>query len=40
MILVRSPRHCCPKDHQQHFELAAWQPQIAVGYTQDHHDLD
>ncbi len=33
MILVLSRGHYCPKDHQQHLELAAWQPQIAVGYT-------
>jgi peroxiredoxin len=33
MILVLSRGHYCPKDHQQHLELAAWQPQIAVAYT-------
>ena len=30
MILVLSRGHYCPKDHQQHLELAAVQPQIAV----------
>jgi peroxiredoxin len=34
MILVLSRGHYCPKDHQQHLELAALQPQIAVAYTQ------
>ena len=34
MILVLSRGHYCPKDHQQHLELAAVQPQIAVSYTQ------
>ncbi len=34
MILVLSRGHFCPKDHQQHLELAAFYPQIAVGYTQ------
>jgi hypothetical protein len=36
----------CPKEHQQHLELAAFYPKIAVGYTQiatistdDHHTL-
>ncbi len=33
MILVLARGHYCPKDHQQHLELAAWQPQIAVAYT-------
>jgi peroxiredoxin len=34
MILVLSRGHFCPKDHQQHLELAAFHPKIAVAYTQ------
>jgi peroxiredoxin len=34
MILVLSRGHYCPKDHQQHLELAAFYPQIAAAYTQ------
>src|SRR5271154_3639547 len=34
MILVLSRGHFCPKDHQQHLQLAAFHPQIAVAYTQ------
>jgi peroxiredoxin len=34
MILVLSRGHFCPKDHQQHLELAAFYPRIAVAYTQ------
>ena len=34
MILVISRGHFCPKDHQQHLELAANYPKIAVAYTQ------
>jgi peroxiredoxin len=34
MILVLSRGHFCPKDHQQHLELAANYPKIAVSYTQ------
>lgn len=33
MILVLSRGHYCPKDHQQHLQLAALQPQLAVAYT-------
>jgi peroxiredoxin len=33
MILVLSRGHLCPKDHQQHLELAAFHPRIAVAYT-------
>lgn len=33
MILVLSRGHFCPKDHQQHLELAAFYPKIAVRYT-------
>jgi len=34
MILVLSRGGFCPKDHQQHLELAANYPKIRVGYTQ------
>jgi peroxiredoxin len=34
MILVLSRGHFCPKDHQQHLELAEFYPRIAVAYTQ------
>jgi peroxiredoxin len=34
MILVLSRGHFCPKDHQQHLELAAFYPRIGVAYTQ------
>jgi peroxiredoxin len=33
MILVLSRGHFCPKDHQQHLELAAFYPKVAVAYT-------
>jgi peroxiredoxin len=33
MVLVLSRGHFCPKDHQQHLELAAFYPRIAVAYT-------
>ena len=33
MILVLSRGGFCPKDHQQHLQLAAFQSQIAVAYT-------
>jgi len=33
LILVLARGHYCPKDHQQHLELAAAYPKIAVGYT-------
>lgn len=33
MIVVLSRGHFCPKDHQQHLELVAFYPKIAVGYT-------
>jgi peroxiredoxin len=33
MVLVLSRGHFCPKDHQQHLQLAAWQSQVAVAYT-------
>ena len=34
MILVLARGHFCPKDHQQHLELAAFQSRLAVAYTQ------
>ena len=34
MILVLARGHYCPKDLQQHLQLAAFQSQIAVAYTQ------
>ena len=34
LILVLARGHYCPKDHQQHLELAAAHPKIAVAYTQ------
>ncbi len=44
MILTLARGHYCPKEHQQHLELAANYPKIAVAYTQiatissdDHH---
>ena len=44
MILTLARGHYCPKEHQQHLELAAFYPRIAVAYTQvatistdDHH---
>jgi peroxiredoxin len=44
MILTLARGHYCPKEHQQHRQLAAFYPQIAVAYTQiatistdDHH---
>jgi peroxiredoxin len=46
MILTLARGHYCPKEHQQHQELAAFYPRIAVAYTQivtistdDHHTL-
>ena len=46
LILTLSRGHYCPKEHQQHLELALFYPKIAVGYTQiatistdDHHTL-
>ncbi len=34
MILTLARGHYCPKEHQQHRELAERYPQIAVAYTQ------
>jgi len=46
LILTLARGHYCPKDHQQHLELAAFYPKIAVAYTKiatiatdDHHTL-
>jgi peroxiredoxin len=46
LILMLSRGHYCPKEHQQHLQLAAFQPQVTVAYTQmvtistdDHHVL-
>jgi peroxiredoxin len=33
MILTLARGHYCPKEHQQHLDLAAFQPKIAVAYT-------
>jgi peroxiredoxin len=33
MILTLARGHYCPKEHQQHLELAAFQAKIAVAYT-------
>ena len=44
MILTLARGHYCPKEHQQHLQLAAFYPQINVAYTKvatistdDHH---
>jgi len=34
MVLILSRGHYCPKEHQQHLELAAFQSKVAVAYTQ------
>ena len=46
MILTLARGNYCPKEHQQHLELASNYPKIAVAYTQvvtiatdDHHTL-
>jgi peroxiredoxin len=46
MILTLARGHYCPKEHQQHLELAAFYPKVAVAYTQiatiatdEHHGL-
>ena len=33
LVLILSRGHFCPKDHQQHLELASWQSAVAVAYT-------
>ena len=44
LVLTLARGHYCPKEHQQHLELAAFYPKVAVAYTQiatistdDHH---
>ena len=46
LILTLARGNYCPKEHQQHLELAANYPKVAVAYTQiatiatdDHHTL-
>jgi len=46
LILTLARGHYCPKEHQQHLELAANHPKISVGYTKvatistdEHHTL-
>ena len=46
LVLTLARGHYCPKEHQQHLELAAFQPKVAVAYTQivtistdEHHEL-
>jgi peroxiredoxin len=46
LILTLSRGHYCPKEHQQHLDLASFQSKIAVAYTQivtistdEHHTL-
>ena len=46
LILMLSRGHYCPKEHQQHHDLAAFQSKVAVAYTQmvtistdEHHTL-
>jgi peroxiredoxin len=46
LILTLARGHYCPKEHQQHLELATLYPKIAVAYTQvvtiatdEHHEL-
>jgi peroxiredoxin len=34
LVLTLARGHYCPKEHQQHLELAAFYPKIAVAYTQ------
>src|SRR3982750_3669806 len=33
MVLTLARGHYCPKEHQQHLELAAFQSKVAVAYT-------
>jgi peroxiredoxin len=33
LILTLARGHYCPKEHQQHLELAAFQSKVAVAYT-------
>ena len=46
LVLTLARGHYCPKEHQQHLELAAFYPKVAVAYTRmatiatdDHHTL-
>ena len=46
LIVLLSRGHYCPKEHQQHLELAGFQSKLAVGYaglvtiaTDAHHEL-
>ena len=46
LILMLSGGHYCPKEHQHHLDLAAFQAKVAVAYTQmvtistdEHHEL-
>ena len=39
MILTLARGHYCPKEHQQHLELAAHYPKIATIATDEHHTL-
>ena len=46
LVLTLARGHYCPKEHQQHLELAAFQSKLAVAYTQivtiatdEHHTL-
>src|SRR5215216_876829 len=46
LILTLARGHYCPKEHQQHLELAAFYPKVAVAYTKivtiatdEHHAL-
>ncbi|WCB94360.1 hypothetical protein DSM104299_03094 [Baekduia alba] len=46
LVVLLSRGHFCPKEHQHHLALAAFQSQVAVAYTQmvtiatdDHHEL-
>jgi peroxiredoxin len=34
LILTLARGHYCPKEHQQHLELAVFYPKVAVAYTQ------
>lgn len=39
LILTLARGHYCPKEHQQHRDLVAFHPKVAVGYTQFGDDL-
>ena len=38
LILTLARGQYCPKEHQQHLQLTAFYPQIAVALHQDRHD--